>query len=221
MWSCRHNYDVELVSTRFAGHLYDTMQALHRTDLFLGMHGAGMANIMWLPVVCFCVCTSAIRASGTITQCNMQAVPAVSMLCRCKISNDVSVELSRSSCQPSSVPRYSAHILALTDNLALTFQWCHSQVQFGCQPPYMLFAECDGAAAVPLRLATAQRRGHTGEPVQSDGAVQARTLPALGQPTPAQRILQAVSAMQALTDSTESLPIRKTGNGRYPQPMGI
>ena len=48
---CRDNYNVELVNLTSAGHLYDTMQTLHTTDVFMGMHGAGMANIMWLPPV--------------------------------------------------------------------------------------------------------------------------------------------------------------------------
>ena len=45
----RQHYEVELVLTTFAGlPLWDTMQLVHGTDVFLGMHGAGLTNLLWL-----------------------------------------------------------------------------------------------------------------------------------------------------------------------------
>ena len=38
----RQHYDVELVATTFAGlTLWETMQLVRGTDVFVGMHGAG------------------------------------------------------------------------------------------------------------------------------------------------------------------------------------
>ena len=37
------------MATTFAGMmLWDTMQLVRGTDVFLGMHGAGMTNLLWL-----------------------------------------------------------------------------------------------------------------------------------------------------------------------------
>ncbi len=48
----RQHYDVDLVVTTFETPLWDTMQLVHRTDVFLGMHGAGFTNLLWLRQVC-------------------------------------------------------------------------------------------------------------------------------------------------------------------------
>ena len=46
---CRQHYDGELVVTTFAGlPLWDTMQLVHGADVFFGMHGAGLTNLLWL-----------------------------------------------------------------------------------------------------------------------------------------------------------------------------
>lgn len=37
--------------TNFSGWLFDTVDLMQRTDLFLGMHGAGMTNVYFLPEV--------------------------------------------------------------------------------------------------------------------------------------------------------------------------
>ena len=34
--------------TTFGGPLWETMQLVHGTDVFLGMHGAGFTNLLWL-----------------------------------------------------------------------------------------------------------------------------------------------------------------------------
>ena len=34
--------------TTFAAPLWDTMQLVRGTDVFLGMHGAGFTNLLWL-----------------------------------------------------------------------------------------------------------------------------------------------------------------------------
>lgn len=43
---------MELVVTKFDGTLWDTMQLMHSTDVFVGMHGAGMTNLLWIRKVC-------------------------------------------------------------------------------------------------------------------------------------------------------------------------
>ena len=45
-------WEVETVSTTFEGALYDSMDLMRRTDLFLGMHGAGWTNTLFLSEVC-------------------------------------------------------------------------------------------------------------------------------------------------------------------------
>ena len=50
----RDRYDVELVVAAFDGPLWETMQLVHRTDLLLGMHGAGLTNMMFLSNVRCC-----------------------------------------------------------------------------------------------------------------------------------------------------------------------
>ena len=47
----RERYDVDLVLTTFGGSLYDSMKLMQTTDLFLGMHGAGFTNVLFLPPV--------------------------------------------------------------------------------------------------------------------------------------------------------------------------
>ena len=47
----RQRYDVDVVLTTFDGTLWETMRLMQTTDLFLGMHGAGFTNTMFLPKV--------------------------------------------------------------------------------------------------------------------------------------------------------------------------
>ncbi len=49
--ACRERYDVDLVLTKFEGSMYDTMKLMATTDLFMGMHGAGFTNVLYLPPV--------------------------------------------------------------------------------------------------------------------------------------------------------------------------
>ena len=42
---------MDLVLTTFNGSLWETMQLMQSTDLFLGMHGAGFTNTLFLPKV--------------------------------------------------------------------------------------------------------------------------------------------------------------------------
>ena len=51
--ACRERYDVDLVLTKFEGSMYDTMKLMATTDLFMGMHGAGFTNVLYLPQVRF------------------------------------------------------------------------------------------------------------------------------------------------------------------------
>ena len=44
----RQHYDVELVVTTFEGPLWESMRLVHGTDVVLGMHGAGLTNLLWL-----------------------------------------------------------------------------------------------------------------------------------------------------------------------------
>ena len=37
--------------TKFDGSMYDTIKMLASTDLFMGMHGAGFTNVLFLPPV--------------------------------------------------------------------------------------------------------------------------------------------------------------------------
>ncbi len=39
---------MELVVTTFDAPLWETMQLVHGTDVFMGMHGAGFTNLLWL-----------------------------------------------------------------------------------------------------------------------------------------------------------------------------
>ena len=45
---CRQHYDVELVATTFDAPLWETVRLMRGTDVFLGMHGAGFTNVLWL-----------------------------------------------------------------------------------------------------------------------------------------------------------------------------
>ena len=47
----RQRYDVDLVLTTFDGSLWETMRLMQSTDLFMGMHGAGFTNTLFLPKV--------------------------------------------------------------------------------------------------------------------------------------------------------------------------
>jgi len=43
---------VDLVLTKFADEdMYDTMKLMQSTDLFMGMHGAGFTNLLFMPPV--------------------------------------------------------------------------------------------------------------------------------------------------------------------------
>lgn len=44
-------WDVEVVTTTFKGTLYDSMDLMQHTDVFLGMHGAGWTNALFLSQV--------------------------------------------------------------------------------------------------------------------------------------------------------------------------
>ena len=44
----RQHYDVELVVTKFNMSLWEAMQLVRGTDVFMGMHGAGFTNLLWL-----------------------------------------------------------------------------------------------------------------------------------------------------------------------------
>ena len=48
MCAGRQHYDVELVVTTFGAPLWETVRLVHGTDVFLGMHGAGFTNLLWL-----------------------------------------------------------------------------------------------------------------------------------------------------------------------------
>jgi len=50
-WQRRNRYDVDLVLTTFDGSLWETMRLMQSTDLFMGMHGAGFTNTLFLPKV--------------------------------------------------------------------------------------------------------------------------------------------------------------------------
>ena len=43
------HFQVRVVSSSFNDTLYDTIDLLLRTDVFLGMHGAGFTNIQFIP----------------------------------------------------------------------------------------------------------------------------------------------------------------------------
>ena len=46
---------MDLMSRRFEDmHLWETMQRVQSTDVLLGLHGAGLTNILWLPEVGSC-----------------------------------------------------------------------------------------------------------------------------------------------------------------------
>lgn len=44
-------WDVDVVTTTFNGTLYDSMDLMQHTDIFLGMHGAGWTNALFLSKV--------------------------------------------------------------------------------------------------------------------------------------------------------------------------
>ena len=45
----RELYEVDLVLTKFdADDMYDTMKLVQSTDLFMGMHGAGFTNLLFM-----------------------------------------------------------------------------------------------------------------------------------------------------------------------------
>ena len=46
-------WDVEVVTTTFKGTLYDSMDLMQHTDIFLGMHGAGWTNALFLSQVLY------------------------------------------------------------------------------------------------------------------------------------------------------------------------
>ncbi len=44
---------MDLVLTKFDDDdMYDTMKLMQSTDLFMGMHGAGFTNLLFMPPVC-------------------------------------------------------------------------------------------------------------------------------------------------------------------------
>ncbi len=44
----RQRYDVELVSTNFGMPMWEALALVRSSDVFLGMHGAGFANLLGL-----------------------------------------------------------------------------------------------------------------------------------------------------------------------------
>ena len=42
----RQRFDVELVKTSFQVPLWEALALVHSTDVFIGMHGAGFANLL-------------------------------------------------------------------------------------------------------------------------------------------------------------------------------
>lgn len=54
---------MELRVTDFSGWLFDTVDLMQHTDFFLGMHGAGMTNVYFLPEVR----TGSLERSGVCT----------------------------------------------------------------------------------------------------------------------------------------------------------
>ena len=44
-------WDVEFTSTRFDMHISDSMDLMRHTDVFIGMHGAGWTNSLFLSQV--------------------------------------------------------------------------------------------------------------------------------------------------------------------------
>ncbi len=47
---------MELVVAAFDGPLWETVRLVRGTDVFLGMHGAGFTNVLWLRQVCTHFC---------------------------------------------------------------------------------------------------------------------------------------------------------------------
>lgn len=47
----RERFEVDLVVTAFSGSMWDTLQLVVNMDLLLGMHGAGMTNLLWIQKV--------------------------------------------------------------------------------------------------------------------------------------------------------------------------
>ena len=64
----RRRYDVDLVLTNFDESLWETMQLMQSTDLFMGMHGAGFTNTLFLPKV-RSITTLALANARCKTQC--------------------------------------------------------------------------------------------------------------------------------------------------------
>lgn len=48
------NWEVDVTVTDFSDWLFDTVDLMQRSDVLLGMHGAGMTNVYFLPEVCKC-----------------------------------------------------------------------------------------------------------------------------------------------------------------------
>ena len=46
--ACRQQYDVDLVVTRFDFPLWEAIDLVQSTDVFIGMHGAGFTNLLAL-----------------------------------------------------------------------------------------------------------------------------------------------------------------------------
>ena len=44
-------WQADIIITRFDGHLWESMELMRRADVLLGMHGAGMTNVMFMPQV--------------------------------------------------------------------------------------------------------------------------------------------------------------------------
>ena len=44
-------WEVDVATANFEGALFDSMDLMRRSDVFLGMHGAGWANALFLPTV--------------------------------------------------------------------------------------------------------------------------------------------------------------------------
>ena len=63
--SLRQQYDVDLVTAEFGGHLWDTMRLVSGSDVFLGMHGAGFAHLLWLRQVALNVPVSVFLPTAT------------------------------------------------------------------------------------------------------------------------------------------------------------
>ena len=60
------NWEVDVTVTDFSGWLFDTVDLMQRSDLLIGMHGAGMTNVYFLPEVCIASSPAACSHKGIV-----------------------------------------------------------------------------------------------------------------------------------------------------------